>query len=146
MSKPKNFIDMTGQKIGRLKIIKRVYPNGHKGESRWEYICECGYTNISKGSHLRRSSSCPSCAENAGYLNKNKTHCPKGHAYTKNNIRPKYYKNGIGRRCITCQNEQISKWNNSIKGYITIRKWHLRKMRERIVNQLEELENGRRTV
>jgi len=33
-----------------------------------------------------------------GQHNRNKTHCPKGHEYTKENT----YKNGNGRKCKTC--------------------------------------------
>ena len=36
-----NFIDLTGQKFGRLTVIERVENNKH-GKARWKCECECG--------------------------------------------------------------------------------------------------------
>jgi len=48
-------IDLTGQKIGRLKVIKRKYPNGKRGEPRWLCRCECGKGKIIFGKNLRHN-------------------------------------------------------------------------------------------
>jgi len=37
-----NVIDITGQKFGRLIVIKRVYPNTRHRNTRWLCKCECG--------------------------------------------------------------------------------------------------------
>lgn len=49
-----NFIDLTGQKFGKLKVINRV-KNTKYGFAQWLCECECGNKNriIVKGSSLR---------------------------------------------------------------------------------------------
>ena len=37
-----NFIDLTGQKFGRLTVIKRV-ENTKEGRAKWLCQCECGH-------------------------------------------------------------------------------------------------------
>jgi len=51
-------IDLTGQKFGRLTVLKRDYSNKH--EASWLCQCECGNTKIVVGSALRlgRTLSC----------------------------------------------------------------------------------------
>ena len=36
------FIDLIGQKFGRLTVIKRVYPNNRWGQLIWLCKCDCG--------------------------------------------------------------------------------------------------------
>ena len=39
-------IDLTGQRFGKLTVLKRVYPNKH-GSAVWESVCDCGkITNV----------------------------------------------------------------------------------------------------
>ncbi|MBR4420014.1 MAG: hypothetical protein IKT32_03965, partial [Clostridia bacterium] len=45
------FIDLTGQKFGRLTAIERI--ESYKQRSRWLCLCECGNTNTVLASHLR---------------------------------------------------------------------------------------------
>lgn len=35
-------IDMTGQKFGKLTVIRRNYPNARDGHQKWLCKCECG--------------------------------------------------------------------------------------------------------
>lgn len=61
------FIDLTGQRFGRLIIIQRV-ENDKRGNSRWLCLCDCGKEKIIRSSHLR-SGAIKSC----GCLLKEKT-------------------------------------------------------------------------
>lgn len=47
-----NFKDLTGQKFGKLTVIKRV-ENDKNGSARWLCRCECGNEKIVDGGHLR---------------------------------------------------------------------------------------------
>jgi hypothetical protein len=49
------FIDLTGNKYGRLTIIKRV-ENSKFLEAQWLCKCECGNTKIVKANNLKRGS------------------------------------------------------------------------------------------
>lgn len=52
------FIDISGQKFGRLTVIRRA-PSPH-GNTKWECVCECGVTKSFIGCHLKsgKSASC----------------------------------------------------------------------------------------
>ena len=67
-----NFIDMTGQKIGRLTVVKRVFRENVK-LALWECICDCGNTIVAYGTNLRRENHTMSCGclqkERAGEAN-----------------------------------------------------------------------------
>lgn len=73
------FIDMTGQRFGRLTVIKRaknhIQPNG-VNVVMWECKCDCGNEIIVSGMSLRRgdTKSCgcfhKECASNQGRKNK----------------------------------------------------------------------------
>lgn len=45
------FIDLTGQKFGRLTVIKRA--ENQNSHTRWVCDCECGNSVIAKGIHLK---------------------------------------------------------------------------------------------
>lgn len=47
-----NFKDLTGQKFGRLTVIKRA-DNNKNGSTRWLCKCDCGNEKIVEGGHLR---------------------------------------------------------------------------------------------
>ena len=55
--KPANFIDMTGQRFGRLLVLgnaeSKTRPNGSK-RSMWKCKCDCGNIKIVGGTNLRR--------------------------------------------------------------------------------------------
>lgn len=46
------FIDLTGQKFGRLIVISRVVNNKSNG-ARWNCLCDCGKEKIVYSDHLR---------------------------------------------------------------------------------------------
>ena len=47
------FKDITGQKFGRLTVIKRIYPNTKFRLINWLCKCDCGKEKIVKGTDLR---------------------------------------------------------------------------------------------
>ena len=47
-------IDLTGEKFGRLIVIKRNYPNGKYGHLKWLCKCDCGEERIVWGNNLIR--------------------------------------------------------------------------------------------
>lgn len=46
------FIDLTGQKFGRLTVKERA-ENSKQNRARWKCICDCGREVIVEGQHLR---------------------------------------------------------------------------------------------
>lgn len=48
-----NLIDLTGQKFGRLTVIKRV-ENAKANQAQWLCECECGNECIANGCDLRK--------------------------------------------------------------------------------------------
>lgn len=46
------YVDMTGEKIGRLTVIERA-ENDRQGNAQWLCECECGNTKVVRGSALR---------------------------------------------------------------------------------------------
>lgn len=46
------FIDLTGQKFGRLTVIEQV-KNDRRGNARWRCSCDCGGETTTRGSSLR---------------------------------------------------------------------------------------------
>jgi len=46
-------VDLTGQKVGRLTVIKRKYPNNRGGRAKWLCRCECGKETVVVGADLR---------------------------------------------------------------------------------------------
>lgn len=62
------FIDLTGQKFGRLTVIKRADVKLKRGEAvRWVCKCDCGNTKI-----ISRNSLCSHHTKSCGCLNKEK--------------------------------------------------------------------------
>jgi len=47
------FIDLTGQRFGRLVVIKRV-ENTKTGQTRWLCLCDCGKEKVIYGNSLRQ--------------------------------------------------------------------------------------------
>lgn len=54
------FIDITGQRFGRLTVLQRVGDT----QSRWLCVCDCGAEHISRGPDLRRgrTKACRGCS------------------------------------------------------------------------------------
>lgn len=73
-------IDMTGQKCGRLTVIKRA-ENNASGQAMWECLCECGNTVVVQGTKLRnghtKSCGCLKKDKGAEFLRQyNQNHTP----------------------------------------------------------------------
>ena len=49
---PRNFVDLTGQRFGRLVVVSRAKNKG--GLTRWNCTCDCGNTSVAYGNNLRR--------------------------------------------------------------------------------------------
>lgn len=47
------FIDLTGQRFGRLMVISRAENNKH-GDAMWNCVCDCGNTHIVNGNNLKK--------------------------------------------------------------------------------------------
>lgn len=58
-------LDLTGQKFGRLTVIRRGEDRG--GRVAWEALCDCGNTSIPLGQNLRRGD-----VKSCGCLNREK--------------------------------------------------------------------------
>ena len=56
---PPNFIDLTGQRFGRLVVIEQN-GNTNAGQAKWRCVCDCGKQTTVKGQQLRngRTQSC----------------------------------------------------------------------------------------
>lgn len=61
------FIDLTGQKFGKLTVISRA-ENDNRGQTRWNCSCDCGGTTISWPADLKKGRS-----TNCGCIRKEKT-------------------------------------------------------------------------
>jgi len=85
-------IDLTGQKFGRLTVIKRA-TNNHKGNARWHCQCDCGKEKIIVGLSLRNNNT-----QSCGCLASEKT-CKRN--ITHGNTHTRIFKiwQGIHTRC-----------------------------------------------
>jgi hypothetical protein len=52
-----NFYDLTGKKIGKRTVLSRA-ENINRGQTRWNYRCECGTESTATSQSLRESTSC----------------------------------------------------------------------------------------
>ena len=79
------FIDLTGQKFGRLTVTSRadeyVSPKGQR-HIRWICNCDCGKQVVVKGNHLKsgNTKSC-GCLESETTAQRNKEYCKKYNTY-----------------------------------------------------------------
>jgi len=71
------FIDISGNKYGRLKVLEKA--DKSKGQIRWLCKCDCGKETIVQGGHLREgnTTSC-GCFANEILGNRVRTHGAKG--------------------------------------------------------------------
>ena len=49
------FIDLTGQRFGKLAVVKRV-KSSHDGKTKWECVCDCGVVKSFLGKNMRNGS------------------------------------------------------------------------------------------
>lgn len=117
------FHDLTGQKFGRLTVIKRVENNKQNG-LMWLCKCECGNICVITSNHLKNGHT-----KSCGCLQKEKTtkhglyntriyrihQSIKRRCYTPNNTR---YKNYGGRGIRMCD-----EWLNEENGFINFYNW-----------------------
>jgi hypothetical protein len=54
------FIDLTGQRFGKLRVISLVTEKNYRG-SHWNCLCDCGNNHVVSGSNLRRSTKSCGC-------------------------------------------------------------------------------------
>ena len=69
------FIDLTGQKFGKLTVIKRA-ENNNRGQTQWLCQCECGNKKIILGNNLKNGTtkSCGCIQKEHRLKGFNKTH------------------------------------------------------------------------
>lgn len=125
----KKIIDLTGQKFGRLFVIKEVHK--HNGSRYWLCRCECGnYKEIAQ-LHLRNGSIKSCGCYRKEFLNKcrtkhNKRHTKIYHIYAGIkrrcfNKNDKFYKYYGGRGITICK-----KWLDSKTGFIDFYNWSMK--------------------
>ena len=49
-----NFIDLTGQRFGRLTVESRAANYEKNGDTKWNCVCECGAKKVAHGQNLRK--------------------------------------------------------------------------------------------
>ena len=78
---PSNFVDLTGQRFGRLTVVKYAGVNS-SSRAMWECVCDCGGKKITSGKNLKSgwalSCGCLQRETRANNGKKNKTHGQKG--------------------------------------------------------------------
>jgi hypothetical protein len=57
---PRQMVDLTGMRFGRLSVIRRDSQRGHKGYAHFACVCDCGRHSRHRSDHLRdgRARSC----------------------------------------------------------------------------------------
>lgn len=97
----RSLIDISGQKFGRLTVIKRA-ANGACNKSQWEYQCDCGNDIVVIGNNLKRGivSSCG---------------CIKRELLEKKNFRHGGAKRGANDRAYSCLDSVKYRVSTNIK-------------------------------
>lgn len=127
-----NFVDMTGQRFGRLVVVNRAESKGNM--SRWNCICDCGNSTVVYANNLRRgytqSCGCYRRECELEWAEKKRTH---GEGYGKNRTRLYGIWSGMITRCLNQKTNQYKdyggrgiqvceEWRNN---YIAFRDWAL---------------------
>ena len=93
-----NFIDLTGQRFGRLVVVSRAESKGNM--TRWNCVCDCGNETVVYSNNLRRgytqSCGCYRHEFELERLSKKKTH---GESHGKNKTRLYGIWSGMITRC-----------------------------------------------
>lgn len=109
------FIDLTGQRFGRLTIVSRA-PDTLPGRARWNCVCDCGTRTVSRSDAFKNSknASC-GCYNNELSVARLKTH---GKTHT-----PEYkIWQGMRSRCKNPSNAAFYKYG--ARGIIVCQRWH----------------------
>lgn len=111
------FIDLTGQRFGRLTVIRRVQ-NLRKGATRWECLCDCGGKCITYTSNLRRGNarSC-GCLHIESAMNTGKNSATHG----KTNTRLYRIWTNMKTRCYNKRNKNYEQWGK--RGIYVCEEW-----------------------
>jgi hypothetical protein len=122
-------IDLTGQRFGRLTVIRRHHEKYR--EAKWECLCDCGNASITRGDHLR-SGHTKSCNCLIGKAKKGGGKGRFTHGETSNKSVPVEYEawHGIKSRCLNKSNKAYSyyggrgiticdRWLNSYENFVT---------------------------
>lgn len=96
-----NFIDLTGNRFGKLVVIQKSKERGNRGQIKWDCKCDCGNIHTVSGALLRRGAT-----KSCGCLRKNFI-SPNKIADRNDFLKRRLYKNIIVKR-----SKQINKEYN----------------------------------
>lgn len=102
----RKFIDITGQKFGRLEVKKHVGSDS-SGNSLFECLCDCGKTSVVVGTNLRKGRT-KSCGCGQGYYTHSGSRTPEYNTWhsmiqrCNNKNSPSFYKYG-GKGIFVCE-------------------------------------------
>lgn len=109
------FVDLTGQRFGKLTVIERV-ENGKNGEAKWLCKCDCGNVSIVYSSNLLRNKT-QSCGCNAAC----KPYNLAGMKFGKLTVIALANKSNLAGRCWVCTcdcgNTSIVDTTSLVKGH-----------------------------
>lgn len=95
--RPRKGIDLTGQKFGKLTVVRRADNNKH-GSTQWVVKCACGKKKVVTGANLRSGHT-----KTCGCVKKKRPRllCHRGHPLVDENV---HWKPDGSRVCRTCRN------------------------------------------
>jgi hypothetical protein len=128
--KDKSFIDESGNKYGKLKVLKRVYLNTKQG-IWYECLCDCGeivnrlMTSIKANVKINKVPCCDKCfglpkgqsALNAYYLDYKKAAIKRGYSFL---LSKDEFNTLIYKECFYCGTPPDKIVNSSLKGGIKV--------------------------
>lgn len=109
------FIDLTGQRFGKLVVERRAPNNTPSGRPQWICQCDCGKTTIVSGHNLRegKTKSCGCAKKGVNTI----------HGFAKNGCREKLYSvwAGIHQRCDNPHNTAYHNYGG--RGIVMCSQW-----------------------
>jgi hypothetical protein len=114
-SSPKGFLDLTGQRFGKLFVVERA-DSTHYGATRWRVRCDCGKEKLAFAANLRRGTS-----QSCGCGTTKWTHRQSG---GRNGLPSGAYKSwhGMLQRCVNSKCEQYSRYGG--RGISVCARWY----------------------
>lgn len=114
------FIDLTGERFGRLVVIEQVENDKH-GNRRWLCKCNCGREKIIRGSHLRQgyTQSC-GCLSKEKTIISNKLRIKHGHCVDQPSKKYEVW-HGIIGRCINPNHQCYNDYGG--RGITVCKRW-----------------------